>query len=565
MLTAASTDLKTIDLTNVPKAPFIHNQAVSDRLPTVLTVAGSDSSGGAGIEADLKTITSHKCYGLTCINSLTAQNTIGVNDSFQIPFEFLIKILDANFKDIDIDVIKTGMLTVDCILALKETILKYGYSNPLVIDPVMVSTSGYELTAQKNIKLLIEELFPYVTLITPNFIEATTILSIVDTDFESEENKANYYKNFKANTVDDIFGMCFKLSKFTKVKNVLLKGGHIPWKDENNNDSYITDVLYQSDSGKFSLFKSNFSNSQNTHGTGCTLASSIASNLAKKLSLVDAIGNAINYVQNGITHSGNIGHGHGPLNHCYAISRKDLEFDFDESFIKIPFEKGEFLQYLINHPSIKDVWNDYIHHKFIHKVADLSLPKSHFLNFLKQDSCYLLNYARVHSLASSIAPDISSIEMEAQILLECTTEVDKHTAKLAKLGISAEELSLTKMNQACQNYNNYLMNIGKNEGDWLEINIALAPCLHGYKYASIFGQSIFKGIIENDDKSQLFNFWLQEYTSEEYLQACTRGDKIINDHCFNQDGYISLKKLEKLIKIFKDVTELEIKFWDEFL
>ncbi|ODV59356.1 uncharacterized protein ASCRUDRAFT_9422 [Ascoidea rubescens DSM 1968] len=580
--------VETIDLTQIDA--FAPNHI---SLPIVLTIAGSDSSGGAGIEADLKTITAHGCYGTTCINALTAQNTTRVYDLFEIPYEFLIKILDANFSDLKIDSIKTGMLSENGIQALKDTLIKFNYKNFLVVDPVIVSTSGFDLSKSENLKLMIDCLFKYSTLITPNYEEAREILSIVDSDYYNKKfaKKSNDDINTKEiNKIQDIQEMCIKITESSKAKNILIKGGHIPWVINNDEKNYITDILYQSESKKFVIFKSLFVDSKATHGTGCTLSSSIASNLARGLTLIDSVGNSINYVHSGIVHADNsIGKGYGPLNHCYQYqfdfngeNNKLMKFDKfnDEVMISHPFEKGGFLKYLLNHPLISEKWETYTHHKFIKRMGSLKLKLSNFKIYLKQDYSYLLNYAKIHSLALSVAPDLMCIEREVEILSTIINEINQHKLKLFKIGYSEDELDNIKLNDACLNYNSYLMNIAKNGGDWLEINMALAPCLHGYRVAALYGKELFDKNFPNDDdiehkndqedeyklKKQLYKQWLYDYAEDWYEQACLDGENLLNTHVFEKDeNKINVNRLNRLVKIFADVIQLEVDFWNEIV
>lgn len=527
-----------IDITQYEIRPLMLDKNL--RIPRVMTVAGSDSSGGAGIEADLKTVAAHRCYGMSCINSLTAQNTTGVLDSYEVPLQFLEKILEANFKDIDIDTIKTGMLTENGIKALLNAVEKYDFTGHLVIDPVMVSTSGFELSKLDNLKLMISELFQHATMATPNFIEATSILKLVDTEFAK-------LPDLEITHHSQLVDLCKQIVDKTPLQNILIKGGHVKLGD---ND--LIDVLYESDSDTATIFKSRFLESTSTHGTGCTLASSIACNLSKNMSLVDAVGNGIIYVQNGISAADPpIGHGHGPLCHFHAPQ--------PHSFAIPDYDGENLMDFLKNHPFVSKDWHHYTHHPFIEQVAHLELPLDSFLEYLKQDHVYLLNYAKTHCLALAISPDIHELQKEVDIMLNIIREMAKHRAKLLRLGIGEKELDSTQLNSLTSAYSEYLMDVASN-GSWLEINVALSACLFGYREAGLYGISIYESSSnESNLKNSLYKEWLEDYCSEWYHQLCLEGELVIERATFAK------KDLPRLLEIFGNVVKLEINFWNEFI
>lgn len=269
---------------------------LSDSLltPIALTIAGSDSGGGAGIQADLKTFSALGVFGCTALSSLTAQNTLGVQSVFPIPPEFVQQQIQSVLGDIDVGAIKTGMLaTADIIAAVAESLSAYPHI-PLVVDPVMVATSGDRLLAQNAIQILIEKLMPLATLITPNLHEAAVLLNVP-----------------VANTRAQMQAQGEQLLRLG-AKAVLMKGGH-------NNDESATDLLITP--GGLEAFSAQRLLTRNTHGTGCTLASAIAAGLAKKLSLSDSVRQAKEYLHNALIHSEKlkIGQGAGPVHHFYAF------------------------------------------------------------------------------------------------------------------------------------------------------------------------------------------------------------------------------------------------------
>lgn len=259
----------------------------------VLTIAGSDSSGGAGIQADLKTFCAHGVYGMSVIAAVTAQNTQKVIDVQDISPDIIAKQIDAIFQDIEVDAVKIGMISrIESIDVISKKLKEYKPSN-IVLDPVMVSKSGYPLINPDAVKTLIKELLPLATVITPNIPEAEKISGIKISTLDDMKKAAQI-----------IYGM--------GPKNVLVKGGHF--------SGDASDVLY--DGKSITLFESERINTKNTHGTGCTLSSSIASNLALGMNVKEAIKKSKEYITTAIRHSLSIGKGCGPTNHFYTLYKK---------------------------------------------------------------------------------------------------------------------------------------------------------------------------------------------------------------------------------------------------
>ncbi|NLY10026.1 MAG: bifunctional hydroxymethylpyrimidine kinase/phosphomethylpyrimidine kinase [Tissierellia bacterium] len=256
----------------------------------LLTIAGSDCSGGAGIQADLKTFCAHGHYGMSAITALTAQNTMGVKDIFSVTGEFLKSQLDVILDDVPPDGTKVGMVGGVEIISLLGNYLQNRPIKPLVIDPVMVSTSGSRLLEKDAEEALIRELLPMATVITPNLHEAEALI----------HNKVDSVKSMK----EAAFAIAEKLGTA-----VLVKGGHL--------DEDALDVLY--DGKAFYEFTSKRIDNPNTHGTGCTLSSAIACNLAEGADLVEAVKKAKDYVTGAIEAGYDIGNGRGPLNHLYRL------------------------------------------------------------------------------------------------------------------------------------------------------------------------------------------------------------------------------------------------------
>lgn len=256
----------------------------------VLTIAGSDCSGGAGIQADLKTIAAHRMYGMSIITALTAQNTTGIVDVMNVDAAFVEKQLDCIFQDIAPDAIKIGMVSnLNIIKIIVKKLVQY-QSHNVVLDPVMVSTSGNRLLDEEAVQTLVEELFPLARVITPNMLEAE-VLSGMQIKNKEDMEKAIKIIGKKSNVV------------------VLIKGGHL--------DGSADDLLYQG--GDLTWLKSERYDNSNTHGTGCTLSAAIACNLARDYEMEVSVQNAKKYVQGAIKANLDIGKGRGPLNHIYNL------------------------------------------------------------------------------------------------------------------------------------------------------------------------------------------------------------------------------------------------------
>lgn len=256
----------------------------------VLTIAGSDCSGGAGIQADIKTITAHKMYAMSAITALTAQNTTGVYGVLEISPDFVANQLDCIFNDIYPDAIKIGMVSnADIIDVIAQKLTQYCAKN-IVVDPVMVSTSGSKLITDGAIEKLVNRLIPIASVITPNVPEAEALCG-----FEIDSEKT-------------MLDAAQRISQMLD-GGVLIKGGHLT--------SSADDLLYHNN--KAFWFKGEKIDNPNTHGTGCTLSSAIACNLALGLSMEESIKNAKMYITGALKAGLNLGKGSGPLNHCFNL------------------------------------------------------------------------------------------------------------------------------------------------------------------------------------------------------------------------------------------------------
>lgn len=260
----------------------------------LLIVAGSDSGGGAGIQADIKTATMHGVYAMTAVTAITVQDTRGVHGVHVIPDEVIADQMAACLIDIGADAVKTGMLhSAGTIETVARVLAKHAADVPLVVDPVMVAKGGARLIDETAVAAMKTHLFPRAAVITPNLPEAAALLDIAEiADVEAMEAAGRALLDFGP-------------------RAVLMKGGHLP-------GDAVTDLLLTR--AGMSRFDGPRIESRHTHGTGCTMASAIASGLAQGLSLSDAVAAARAYVTRAIETAPGLGHGHGPLNHMHGLT-----------------------------------------------------------------------------------------------------------------------------------------------------------------------------------------------------------------------------------------------------
>ena len=261
------------------------------RMKTALTIAGSDCSGGAGIQADIKTMTMNGVYAMSAITALTAQNTTGVRAIQEVAPDFLKQQIDAVFEDIFPDSVKIGMVSSSELVCVIAERLKYHKAKNIVVDPVMVATSGSALMKTDAVEALTKELLPIATLVTPNIPEAE-VLSELAIETKEDMEKA-------AKVIGDAHNCA-----------VLLKGGH------NINDA--NDLLYAD--REYYWFEGKRIDNPNTHGTGCTLSSAIASNLAKGFALAESVQRAKEYISSALSAQLDLGQGSGPMMHNFDLT-----------------------------------------------------------------------------------------------------------------------------------------------------------------------------------------------------------------------------------------------------
>ncbi|MBI3970504.1 MAG: bifunctional hydroxymethylpyrimidine kinase/phosphomethylpyrimidine kinase [Chloroflexi bacterium] len=265
-------------------------------MPVALTIAGSDSSGGAGIQADLKTFQALGVYGASVLTAITAQNTLGVRAVHEIPVGVIAAQIDAVVEDLGSDGVKTGMLSsADIISTVAQRVRHWGLQDRLVVDPVMVAKSGDRLLRESAVDALIHELLPLATVLTPNLPEAEVLVGRAIASDEEVREAAR-----------EIAAM--------GPAAVVMKGGHRPGEP--------VDVLF--DGRGFHRFTAQRIETRNTHGTGCTFSAAIAAQLARGVDIVEAVGSAKTYLTAAIEQATPLGNGHGPVAHDWLLTRRPL-------------------------------------------------------------------------------------------------------------------------------------------------------------------------------------------------------------------------------------------------
>ncbi|EJF56289.1 hypothetical protein DICSQDRAFT_71741 [Dichomitus squalens LYAD-421 SS1] len=546
--------------------------------PAVLTIAGSDSSGGAGIQADLKAFTAFGCYGTSVITALTAQNTKGVQGVHPTPPEFLEQQLRAVLEDIDIKSIKTGMLydaenTRRVASTLRAHFEDTARIPPLIVDPVAVSTSGHTLLHPEAVDVMAKELFPLAALITPNKPEAELLLS-------RKEGSADA----RIETLEDMLSASERLLALGP-KAVLVKGGHISltladvrkvvasrpdlavvqenFLGENmeilqvneqvlNARPLVVDVLREAKS--VTLFVSPRIESMNTHGTGCTLAAAIASVLSKGEPMPEAVRQATIFTHVGIETAFPVGKGHGPLNHMHMLTRRLVP-------PPRPSNPHPLTRILIQ--SSKRTWKEYVEHDFVKQLAQGTLPKECFLHFIKQDYLYLKYYARAYGLLIAKSATYTSIQSATQTIMNIITEVTTHKSFCALWGISEAELSATPESPSTTAYGAYLLDIGL-QGDSAKLIMALAACLLGYGEVGLW---LKKEAAKPNSwvklKGNQYLKWIEDYSGENYQAAVKLGIETIETLAV--DNAPNARQFHEWCVIWEKCTRLEKGFWDASL
>ncbi|PFH53573.1 hypothetical protein AMATHDRAFT_137124 [Amanita thiersii Skay4041] len=538
---------------------------------SILTIAGSDSSGGAGVQADLKTITSFGCYGASVITALTAQNTLGVQAVHPCPPDFIEQQVISVLEDIPIHSIKTGMLYDAQIIQVIVRALKTHANKvpPLVCDPVCVSTSGDTLLQPEALGALIKELFPMTTLLTPNIPEAVALLSHTG-------------QSIQINSLENMATAAEKLLGYG-CRAVLLKGGHLAVKmadvqrlsrdlgprvsiirygltAENTEilragggvppvDLLVADILHEGRT--VTLFIRPHINSKNTHGTGCTLSAALACELARSSNIIEAIKSATAYVHRGIEAAPRIGMGYGPLNHIHSVTRVPLS----KPSLRNPYP---LTTYFIENS--QDVWKAYVQHDFVIQLGKGVLDKKSFVHFITQDYHYLKYYARAYGFLAAKSTNFSAITDAAETVLDIIREIQTHKLFCDSFGVSAEELEKIQESTTTTAYGAFILDMGL-QGDDTKLFMAVIACLLGYGEVGLWLKS--EAAKENSWvvlEGNPYKEWIDVYSGPHYQAAVRKGLGIIEKRAMADPP--SAARLMDWLAVWIRCTELEKRFWD---
>lgn len=407
----------------------------------------------------------------------------------------------------------------------------------------MVSTSGSQLLPQAAIATLIDKLFPVTTVLTPNLPEAKLLLETAGVKTKEPEN------------IDDIVAMAKDLQG-RGPKWVLVKGGHLPLTKERlvSNDENKRDVVLNVlvGAGSVTLIESKYVRSKNTHGTGCSLASAIACNLASGLSVHKAVEKANRYVEAGIKTSTDIGRGNGPINHFHSL-------------YSLPFAPGGFIQYLLEREDIQGPWKQYTEHEFVRQMGDGSLPVEKFKYYMIQDYLFLvcssssllehnkilrkiqIHFARANALSAYKSSSLKDIGRSVQQVVTLQEEIKLHIDFCKEYGLEVEDIEREEEDQATTAYTRYVLDIGQSQ-DWLALQVALLPCLIGY---GIIAKRLFDDPSTLREGSQYWK-WVESYVGDEYVGAMKRGEDLIEEHAGRQ----STSRIDELARIFIHATNV---------
>lgn len=360
----------------------------------------------------------------------------------------------------------------------------------------MVSTSGSQLLPEDAVETLIKELLPLTTILTPNIPEAKLLLRKARIPFAEPEEEA------------DLARISMAVQSLGP-KYVLLKGGHLPFTKHGKvatsegEKEVVKNVLFSKDGPSY--MNSAYLRSKNTHGTGCSLASAIAANLAKGMGVHQAVLTANRYVEAGISTSEDLGKGRGPINHFHST-------------YSLPFVPGKFIDYILERDDVKGPWREHTHHEFVRQMQNGTLPPENFKTYLIQDYLFLIQFARANSLAAYKAKDIDDIDRSAAIVRHIFREMNLHIDYCKGYGLSREDIVNQEEKMACTAYTRYVIDVGQAE-DWFALQIALLPCLLGY---GVVARRLYDDPATKREGNMYWK-WVENYVADDYTEAVRLG------------------------------------------
>ncbi|GAA5974332.1 hypothetical protein JCM11641_006743 [Rhodosporidiobolus odoratus] len=508
--------------------------------PIVLSIAGSDSGAGAGIQADIKTVAACGAFCTTVLTALTAQNSHGVQSVEGVSSAMVSAQLDSVLSDMGASAVKTGMLygaeTIDVVCRGLEkhfgAVDQGGREKAkLVVDPVCVSTSGHSLLPLEAVETLRQSLLPWATVITPNIPEG------------------EFLCGWDRGAIKDVAAMerCAQELGEKGVRWVYLKGGHMPV--EGKGGKVVVDLLWDSQEQKSIKSARPFLDVKNTHGTGCTLSAAIASELAKGASVPQAVSIAGDYVAAAIGSSYPVGGGAGPVNHFHRLMPRSLP-------LPTPLSPHPFQSFLI--ASCPDAWFRYINHPFPNSLADGTCKREAFLEFIIQDYHFLKQYARANCLTAYKTEDRELMLGSLEIVQECLHETELHVKFCESFGIPNSTLLNAPESVTNTAYTRYVLDI-TNRGDLLDALVVKHSCLLGYGEVGKRLCAQQEGTVKEKERNPYWE-WVSEYGGEWYQSAVIKGTELLEKTLAARP--VSSARLTELAKVFEQATELEIAFWN---
>ena len=386
-------------------------------------------------------------------------------------------------------------------------------------------------------------------ILTPNIPEALLLLREAHPDKETEFRSPS--------NLDDLKNLAKQVHALGP-KHVLLKGGHMPLnsqcqKAKSDEDKEKTiDILFPSTSNdtELDIVDSPYQASPNTHGTGCSLASALAAQLASKpsQSLSTSSRAAITFVSHGIRTSTTLqlsNRGSGPINHFHSM-------------LHSPFPRGHFVDYLLSHPRIVPIWQQYVHHPFVAKLAAGTLDVDVFKNYMTQDYLYLTHFARTYGMAAYKSQRIEDVVRASEIVLHIRREMELHLTYCGEFGVSRDMIEKTEESVACTAYARYVLDVG-HAGDLLGLYVALAPCLLGYGEVA---RRLYRDPASKREGNRYWR-WVENYVAEDYCEAVGKGREVIEREAERLGVGAGSARLEELVEVFARATRLEVGFWEE--
>ncbi|KAF6219465.1 hypothetical protein HO133_003932 [Letharia lupina] len=459
----------------------------------ILVIADSDSSGVSGLEADQKVIAAHGCYAVTATTALTAHGPGSALETCSPSVAFVKAAIDGCFDGGGVEVVKIGFLASAEIVQIVVDALRRHGPRFVVLDPVVVSMSGTQLLSDEAVHIIHTQLLPLTTVLTLSISEAVLLL-----------DKAGALHQPDVRNLDDLTHLAKALHSLGP-DFVLLKGGQLPLTgnlDVPKHDSdkqVIVDVLY--DGTDVSLIKTAYVGASLPLGVEYAFASAIASNLALGDAVPSATQKACRYVEAG-------------------ISKGKGLIDYFHSTYTLPFSPGYFIEYLLNREDVKPVWHAHVHHDFVKRIGDGTLPVEKFKGYLVQDYLFLVQFARAKALSAYKTNSMEDIAAGAEEILHIQREMSLHLDYCAEFGLSKKEVEKQEEHQACTAYTRYVLDIAHSES-WFALQMAFAPCLLGY---GIIARRLWDDPETVKEQGNRYWKWIQNYVADDYRAAVEAGE-----------------------------------------